>query len=39
VNVLSVADIAARLDDRFNLLVGGSRNAVPRQQTLRGMME
>jgi predicted ATPase/DNA-binding SARP family transcriptional activator len=39
VNVLPVADIAARLDDRFNLLVGGSRTAMPRHQTLRGMME
>jgi predicted ATPase len=25
--------IAARLDDRFRLLVGGSRTALPRQQT------
>jgi predicted ATPase/DNA-binding SARP family transcriptional activator len=39
VNVLSVADIAARLDDRFSLLIGGSRTAMPRHQTLRGMME
>ena len=39
VNVLSVADIAARLDDRFSLLVGGSRTAMPRHQTLRSMME
>ena len=39
VNVLSVADIAARLDDRFNLLVGGNRTGAPRHQTLRSLME
>jgi len=39
VNVLSVKDIAARLDDRFNLLVGGNRTAAPRHQTLGSMME
>ncbi|MBI4790440.1 MAG: tetratricopeptide repeat protein, partial [Chloroflexi bacterium] len=33
--VLSVEQIAARLDDRFNLLTGGSRTALPRHQTLR----
>ena len=32
--VLSVEQIAARLDDRFRLLTGGSRTAPPRQQTL-----
>src|SRR5262245_20169160 len=32
---LSPGEIAARLDDRFRLLVGGSRTAPPRQQTLR----
>ena len=31
---LSVADLNDRLDQRFRLLTGGSRNAVPRQQTL-----
>ena len=31
-----VEQIAARLDDRFRLLTGGSRTALPRQQTLRG---
>ena len=36
---LSVDEIAARLDDRFNLLVGGGRTAPPRQQTLRGAIE
>ncbi len=34
VQVLSVEQIAARLDDRFRLLTGGSRTALPRQQTL-----
>jgi predicted ATPase/DNA-binding CsgD family transcriptional regulator len=36
---LTVDEIAARLDDRFNLLVGGGRTAPPRQQTLRGAIE
>jgi len=37
--VLSVEQIAARLDDRFRLLTGGSRTALPRQQTLRATMD
>ena len=37
--VLSVREIAARLDDRFNLLTGGSRTALPRHQTLRATMD
>lgn len=37
--VLSVTDIAARLDDRFALLVGGRRTALPRHQTLRGLID
>jgi predicted ATPase/DNA-binding SARP family transcriptional activator len=36
---LSVEEIAARLDDRFRLLTGGSRTALPRQQTLRATMD
>ena len=32
--VLSPAEIAARLDDRFRLLTGGRRTALPRQRTL-----
>jgi non-specific serine/threonine protein kinase len=39
VDVLSVEQIAARLDDRFRLLTGGPRTAVPRQQTLRATLE
>jgi len=36
---LSVAEITARLGDRFGLLTGGSRNALPRQQTLRATLD
>jgi len=36
---LGVEDVAARLDDRFALLTGGSRTSLPRQQTLRATME
>jgi predicted ATPase len=39
VNLLSTVQIAARLDDRFNLLTGGSRTALPRQQTLRASID
>jgi non-specific serine/threonine protein kinase len=37
--VLSIEQIGARLDDRFQLLTGGSRTAVPRQQTLRATID
>jgi len=37
--VLSIQDIADRLDDRFHLLTGGSRTAVPRQKTLRALID
>jgi predicted ATPase/class 3 adenylate cyclase len=36
---LSVEQLAARLDDRFRLLTGGSRTALPRQQTLRALID
>ena len=39
VKVLSVEQIAMRLDDRFRLLTGGSRTALPRQQTLHATMD
>jgi predicted ATPase/class 3 adenylate cyclase len=39
VKVLSAEQIAVRLDDRFRLLTGGSRTALPRQQTLRAMID
>jgi predicted ATPase/class 3 adenylate cyclase len=31
---MSVSQVSQRLDQRFRLLTGGSRNAMPRQQTL-----
>jgi predicted ATPase/DNA-binding XRE family transcriptional regulator len=37
--VLDVGQIAARLDDRFNLLTSGSRTALPRHQTLRAVID
>jgi predicted ATPase/DNA-binding XRE family transcriptional regulator len=36
---LSVHDLAARLDQRFRLLTGGSRAALPRQQTLQATID
>ncbi len=39
VRALGVEQIAARLDDRFRLLTGGSRTALPRQQTLRALID
>jgi predicted ATPase/DNA-binding SARP family transcriptional activator len=36
---LPVAQIAARLDDRFRLLTGGSRTALARQRTLRAVVD
>jgi len=38
-NSLSLSDIAARLDDRFNLLAVGRRGALPRHQTLRALID
>jgi non-specific serine/threonine protein kinase len=37
--VLPPQQIAARLDDRFRLLKGGSRTALPRHQTLLALFE
>jgi predicted ATPase/class 3 adenylate cyclase len=39
VAVMDVEQIAARLDNRFRLLTGGSRTALPRQQTLRASID
>jgi predicted ATPase/class 3 adenylate cyclase len=39
VRALSIEQIDARLDDRFRLLTGGSRAALPRQQTLRALVD
>jgi len=36
---LPIQQIAARLDDRFNLLTGGTRAELPRHQTLRATMD
>ncbi|MGI5190311.1 BTAD domain-containing putative transcriptional regulator [Promicromonospora sp. CA-289599] len=36
---MSVAQLADRLDDRFRLLTGGSRTALPRHRTLRAMVD
>ena len=37
--VLPVDEIAARLSDRFRLLTGGNRTAMPRHRTLRAVVE
>src|ERR1700694_602119 len=39
VRVLSVAQVASRLDDRFRLLTGGGRTVIARQQTLRALID
>jgi predicted ATPase/class 3 adenylate cyclase len=39
VRTLSVDKIAARLIDRFRLLSGGDRTLLPRQQTLRALID
>ncbi|MFI6738668.1 ATP-binding protein [Nonomuraea sp. NPDC050451] len=36
---LSVEQLLARLDDRFRLLTMGARTAMPRQQTLRALID
>jgi predicted ATPase/DNA-binding CsgD family transcriptional regulator len=39
VRMLSLEQIAAGLADRFHLLTGGARGALPRQQTLRASVD
>ena len=39
VGALSLEKIAARLDDRFGLLTSGDRAAMPRQQTLKALID
>ena len=39
VKQLGVDQLAVRLDDRFRLLSSGSRTAIPRQQTLRALID
>ncbi|WP_431045505.1 BTAD domain-containing putative transcriptional regulator [Streptomyces sp. P1-3] len=36
---MSIDQLAHRLDDRFRLLTGGSRTALPRHRTLRAMVD
>jgi predicted ATPase/class 3 adenylate cyclase/Tfp pilus assembly protein PilF len=39
VRSLSAEEINSKLDQRFRLLTGGSRTALPRQQTLRSLID
>ncbi|MBC5823121.1 MAG: adenylate/guanylate cyclase domain-containing protein [Candidatus Eremiobacteraeota bacterium] len=39
VKVLSPNQLRQRLDERFRVLTGGSRTALPRQQTLRALID
>jgi non-specific serine/threonine protein kinase len=39
VRALTVEQLASRLDQRFRLLTGGSRTALPRQQTLQATLD
>jgi predicted ATPase len=39
VTTLGLKEVAARLDDRFGLLTGGRRTALPRHQTLRATLD
>jgi predicted ATPase/Tfp pilus assembly protein PilF len=39
VKVLSIPHLAQRLNERFKLLTGGSRSALPRQQTLHALLD
>jgi predicted ATPase len=39
VKVLSIPHLAERLNERFKLLTGGSRSALPRQQTLHALLD
>src|SRR6516225_22093 len=38
-SALGIEELAARLDDRFHLLTGGRRTALPRHQTLRATLD
>jgi predicted ATPase/class 3 adenylate cyclase len=39
VRSLSLEELDSRLDNRFRLLTGGSRTSLPRQQTLRALID
>lgn len=38
-SIISVGEIAKRLGERFGLLKGGDRTALPRQQTMRALID
>ena len=38
-NAFTVTQLSERIDDRFRLLTGGSRTALPRQQTLQAVTD
>jgi DNA-binding SARP family transcriptional activator len=38
-SAFTLSQLAERLDDRFRLLTGGARSALPRQQTLRAVTD
>ena len=37
--LLDIGQIALRLNDAFSLLIGGSRTALPRHQTLQALID
>ncbi|OAJ54895.1 transcriptional regulator [Paraburkholderia ginsengiterrae] len=37
--ILGIATLASHLDDRFNMLTGGNRTALPRHQTLKATLD
>jgi predicted ATPase/class 3 adenylate cyclase len=39
VKILSIPNLAQRLDERFKILTGGSRSALPRQKTLGALID
>lgn len=39
VKVLSIANLAQRLNERFKILTGGSRDLLPRQKTLSALID
>jgi predicted ATPase/class 3 adenylate cyclase len=39
VKILTIPNLAKRLDDRFKILTGGSRSALPRQKTLTALID
>ena len=39
INILNLKQLSQRLDERFRLLTGGDRTALPRQQTMRAAID